>query len=288
MLLRIVHETTYRYARPVELGPHRLMLRALEGHDVQIRSSKLVLEPEYRMRWIRDVFDNSIVIVDFLKPTDQCHVLSELVVEQYNTNPFDFILDNSAAEAPFNYADHELMETAPYRQTLFPDDIGAVREWMRPFLQLDGRAKTLDFLIAINKSFPFYFQYTRREEPGVQSPAQTLRQRNGSCRDFAVLLMEAARQMGLAARFVSGYLCHRTTDPNPDPASNATHAWAEIYLPGPGWKGFDPTSGILAASLHVRVAVARHPNQASPISGSFQGNARDYLGMDVRVDAHVT
>jgi transglutaminase-like putative cysteine protease len=128
------------------------------------------------------------------------------------------------------------------------------------------------------------FTYTRREEPGIRTPAETLSSRSGSCRDFALLFMEAARHMGLAARFVSGYLCS-PEDRKPDVASDATHAWAEIYLPGGGWKGFDPTCGILAAGLHVRVAATRNPAQATPIRGGFIGEASVYRGMEVIVHA---
>lgn len=285
MILQIRHQTIYRYARPVKFGPHRLVIRPLEGHDVQIRSSGLTLAPAHRIRWVHDVFDNSIALVDFLEPSQEMNVISTVKVEQFNINPFDFILDASAMELPFSYSPEETKDVAVYSDMQYPQDRAAIQGWIKPFLNLQGRARTLDFLSSINKSFPLFFQYTRREEPGVQSPAETLRKRAGSCRDFALLLMEAARHLGLAARFVSGYLCHLETEAPPDAASHATHAWTEIYLPGAGWKGFDPTSGILAADLHVRVAVTRTPSQAVPVMGTFSGSSRDFLGMTVTVDA---
>jgi transglutaminase-like putative cysteine protease len=284
MLLQIKHTTLYSYARSVPLGLHRLMLRPVEGHDVQIRSSTLNIQPAHRLRWIHDVFGNSIALVDFTTPADQMNIVSRVVVEQYNTNPFDFVLEPSAIELPFQYDDAEAPDVAPYTQPEFPQDQAVVENFLRPFLSLEGRARTLDFLISLNKSFPLFFQYVRREELGVQSPADTLQRRSGSCRDFTLLLMELVRHLGLAARFVSGYLCH-SGDAAPESAHHATHAWAEIYLPGAGWKGFDPTCGILAADLHVRVASARRPDQASPVIGTFTGNQSDLLNMTVTVDA---
>ena len=148
-----------------------------------------------------------------------------------------------------------------------------------------GVGGTVDFFSALGRSVPLFFQYTRREEPGVQSPGETLKRRAGSCRDFALLFMEAARMLGVAARYVSGYLCRADEEGTIGEASDATHAWAEPYLPGAGWKGFDPTCGILAADYHVRVAVARWPEQAVPVSGAFEGVGADYAGLTVTVDA---
>lgn len=262
------------------------MVRPLEGHDVQIRSSTLKISPTARVRWIHDVFGNSIALADFLEPAAELRVESAVKVEQYNTNPFDFVLDPSAVELPFNYSVNEFPDVAPYLQRQHPEDEELLRHWLRPFLRVNGSARTLDFLIALNKSVPIFFNYRRREEHGVQSPGQTLRYRSGSCRDFALLLMEAARIMGLAARFVSGYMCQSASGVH-QAALGATHAWTEIYLPGAGWKGFDPTCGILAADSHVRVAVTRLPSQAVPVGGSFTGNSVHYRGLQVMVDARV-
>jgi len=286
MYLSIEHQTNYRYARSVELGPHRLLIRPLEGHDVQIRSSSLLIEPGHKVRWIHDIFDNSIALVTFTEPAEQMRIVSRVTVEQYNTNPFDFVLEPSAVQLPFTYAAEEGVDVRAFVQADYPNDEPAVRKWIRPFLDVNGRARTMDFLTSLNKSFPLFFQYVRREELGIQSPGETLHKRSGSCRDFALLFMEAARCMGLAARFVTGYLC-RTGETAPDPAHHSTHAWAQVYLPGAGWKGFDPTCGILAADLHVRTGVTRCPGQASPVSGTFVGQSQDFLGMEITVDAFV-
>jgi transglutaminase-like putative cysteine protease len=211
-------------------------------------------------------------------------VESRVTVEQFNTNPFDFVLDPEAMHLPFLYRREELPDLLPYLQRDHPADEEVLRNWLRPFLKPGGGAVTLDFLTALNQSIPLAFTYTRREEPGVQSPGETLRRRAGSCRDFALLFMEAARHLGLAARFASGYLCE-SGNARFDAASGATHAWAEIYLPGAGWKGFDPTCGLLAADHHVRVAVVRDPRQATPIRGAFTGPASAFLGIEVIVKA---
>lgn len=285
MLLRIEHTTAYEYQAAVRLGTHRLMVRPMEGHNVQVRSSVLEIEPEYRIRWINDVFGNSIALVDFNQPTDRCRIFSGLTVQQYNTNPFNFVLEPYANEVPFQYSPDEAPDLAPFLIRNHPDDEGAIRDWIRPFLNIQGRGRTVDFLNALNRSVPLFFQYARREEPGVQSPGQTLKQRSGSCRDFALLMMEAARFLNLGARFVSGYLCETTTN-RFAAAAAATHAWTEIYLPGAGWKAFDPTCGIMAADLHVAVAVARDPVQAPPVSGTFVGSGQVEHSMTVTVKAH--
>jgi len=285
MLLNIEHSTLYRYRRPVRFGPHRLMIRAIEGHDVQIRQSGLTVEPPGQVRWLRDVYDNSVAVVDQLEPAPQLSIRSTLLVEQYNTNPFDFVLEPQALELPFNYRPEECADAQAFLERGHPADDDALRHWVRPFLGTNGRARTLEFLTALNRSVPLFFQYARREEPGVQSPGETLQRRTGSCRDFALLFMEAARMLGLAARYVSGYLCRSDEAGTIAQASDATHAWTELYLPGAGWRGFDPTCGMLAADSHVRVAVARWPAQAVPVTGTFDGTADDYAGMVVTVDA---
>jgi transglutaminase-like putative cysteine protease len=282
MHISITHRTEYLYSQPVQFGPHRLLVRPLEGHDVQIRSSTLRVAPAYRARWVRDIFDNSVAILDLTEPSDRLLVESAVVVEQFNTNPFDFLVESYARELPFDYLPQDKPDLRHYIQTCHPGDELTIRRWIRPFLDSGGRAVTLDFLTALNRSVPIYFQYFRREETGVQSPGETLGLRAGSCRDFALLLMETARLLGLAARFVTGYLCE-SAGGSLTAATGATHAWTEIYLPGAGWKGFDPTGGVLAADLHVRSGVARLPSQAAPITGSFIGPNEAFSAMNVDV-----
>ncbi len=285
MLLSIAHTTVYQYRRPVRFGPHRLMVRAIEGHDVQIRSSELTMEPPGRIRWVRDVYDNSVALVDFEEPSAQLSIQSGLVVDQFNTNPFDFVLEPTAMELPFRYRDEERADVQPFLDQGHASDNPAMQAWVKPLLSPTGRSQTLDFFIELNRLVSLSFHYERREEIGVQTPAETLDRRNGSCRDLALLFLETARMLGVAARYVSGYLCRTDAEDVIAGRSDSTHAWAELYLPGAGWKGFDPTCGILAADAHVRVAVARLPSQAIPVTGSFAGSASDYAGMNVTVDA---
>ncbi len=284
MLLLIEHSSVYHYARPVELTTHRLMLRPAESHGLQIRSEQLDIAPAHRISWEHDVFYNSVAWVNFLEKSETLRIFSRYTVEQFNINPFDFVMEIYTNELPFDYRGDDVEDLMPYRKQQYPQDVAAIREWVRPFLDSRGKGKTLEFLLALNSATAEQFSYGARAEAGIQTPAETLTLRTGSCRDFAVLFMEAARHMGLAARYVSGYLCSMD-DSKPEFASDATHAWAEIYLPGAGWKGFDPTSGILAAGLHVRVAATRNPLQATPISGSYLGDATMFKGLDAMVNA---
>jgi len=286
MLLQIDHINTYRYVRPVELTAHRLMLRPAESHGLQIRSEKLEIHPAHTLSWEHDVFYNSVAQVNFSQKTEELRIASQYTVQQFNINPFNFVLEIYTNELPFDYQGDDVQDLAPYLTPQYPEDQAVIHDWLRPFLDAKGRGKTLEFLLALNEFIAANFGYGRREEAGIQRPAQTLEQRSGCCRDFALLFMEAARHMGLAARYVSGYLCSVENE-EPEVAANATHAWTEIYLPGGGWIGFDPTCGILAAGLHVRVAATRNPQQATPIRGSYLGEASLFQDMNVSIDARV-
>lgn len=285
VLLRIEHTNIYRYTRPVEWTTHRLMLRPAESHGLQVQSEALEIQPAHRISWEHDVFYNSVAQVNFTEKADELIISSCYTVRQFNINPFDFVMEIYTNELPFEYQGDEVHDLSPYLAQQFPEDMAVVREWCQPFLEWKGHSQTLDFLLTMNSAVAADFRYGRREEPGIQRPARTLELGTGSCRDFALLFMEAARVMGLAARYVSGYLCSMD-DEKREEASDATHAWVEIYLPGAGWKGFDPTCGILAAGLHVRVAATRNPAQATPIRGSYLGEASLFRNMEVTVNAH--
>ncbi len=263
--LRIKHLTEYIFPTSVWLNNHRLLLRPREGHDVRIESSKLSITPAYNIKWQRDVFDNSLAIVSFLEASNKLTIASEVVIQHYELTPYDFVIEDYAVNYPFTYAVDEQVDLVSFQQPIFLNDQNDVNIWLQ---QLDLKGlETFNLLLKLNQSIHHQFRYQMREEAGVQSPSTTLTQRSGSCRDYATLFIEACRCLGLASRFVSGYLHAPATE-----AGNATtHAWVEVYLPGTGWKGFDPTSGEVTSNRHIAVAVARNPESVPPVSGSFVG-----------------
>lgn len=276
--LKIKHLTEYFFSDEVTLLPHRLLIRPREGHDVRIESSILEISPDYRIKWHRDVFDNSLAVVNFLKPANTLTIASEVVIQHYDEAPFNFYIEDYATHYPFSYAQSDWADLAAFQQPIFTQDQWIVSHWLLQFgLQQHTpqqniqpyQRQTFSLLMDLNQAIYQQFRYQIREEAGVQTPAQTIQMRSGSCRDYATLFIEACRYMGLASRFVSGYLHAPATE-----AGNATtHAWAEVYLPGTGWKGFDPTSGLVTGSQHIAVAVARNPEVVPPVAGSFIGPA---------------
>jgi len=278
--LRIQHRTTYRYSEKVQFGPHRIMVRPREGHDIQIERSSLEVSPAHRIQWSQDVYGNNIALIQFTEPASELMIYSDLVLQHLETNPFDFFLEPEAVQYPFSYDPETTLELAGLLHLVYPDDAAAVREWLHQFWYPGQTIDTLALLQKINGSIQYVFAYQVREEAGVQSPAETLKKKSGSCRDFATLFLEACRCLGLASRFVSGYMLSGALG-----ADASTHAWAEVYLPGGGWKGFDPTLGLLPTSQHVPVAVSRHPENAMPVIGSYFGSAQALgIEVDVRVE----
>jgi transglutaminase-like putative cysteine protease len=267
--LRITHLTEYQYGSPVTLLPHRLLLRPREGHDVHIETSKLDIAPAHTIKWHRDVFDNSVAVVSFLEAAARLTIASEVVIQHYEEAPLDFLVADYAVNHPFLYQPDERADLIPFQQPAYPNDQKAIQDWLREFGFGPGPTETYAMLDRLNRAIRATFTYVVREEEGVQPPARTLRERRGSCRDYAALFIEACRDLGLASRFVSGY----SHGPASESANAFTHAWAEVYLPGPGWKGFDPTAGELTGSHHIPVAVARHPEAVPPVAGSFVGPA---------------
>lgn len=254
------------------------MIRPREGHDLQVERFRLNIFPAHELRWIHDFHGNSIAVADFKEPGSELRILVDMDVEQFTENPFNFILSHYAVKYPFQYESNELAILAPYCATR-PSD-GVSPEWVSSFWKPGQEIPSLDLLTSINQKIHSDFHYARRDEEGVQTPADTLRRKSGSCRDFALLFIETCRALGLAARFVSGYVYSPTQAAYADAS---THAWAEVYLPGAGWKGFDPTAGILACDWHVPTAVSALAEMATPVSGTYGGIPSDYLGMTVSV-----
>lgn len=277
--LRIIHSTEYRYTEPVSFGPHRVMMRPREGHDVRIVHGCLDVEPKPTVRWLRDIYDNSIAILTFEDKAKRLRIHGEADIDYLRDTPIECLIDPAARFFPFQYAPEEQVELVPYRLPSYPYDGAALQDWLLS-LYRPGQARpveTFDLLNDLNSHIFKALQYNHREEMGVQTPCETLRRGAGSCRDFAVLMMEAARHWGFGARFVSGYLQMA------EGQHGATHAWTEIYIPGAGWHGFDPTNNKMAGSEHIAVAVAREQEKASPISGSWDGPANAFERMEVSV-----
>lgn len=281
--IRIQHQTTYTYPSSVTLLPHKLMIRPRAGYDIQLDQSELTIRPAHTIKWHRDIYGNSVAIVDFLESTTELSISSDQIISHYESEPLNFLVDEKAVMFPFFFNPSERVDLIPFQTLSFPGDSAIVRDWLQPFWQPGQSIETYGLLDNINQEIVKNFTYKMREEPGVQRPAETLSSRQGSCRDFATLFIEACRYFGLPARFVSGYLhCPETVQ-----GHGSTHAWSEVYLPGAGWKGFDNTSGIVVGEDHIAVAVTRHPEDAPPIAGSFTGeiNSPPTMSLSVIVSA---
>jgi transglutaminase-like putative cysteine protease len=281
-LIQIQHLTRYHYAETVTLLPHTLHLRPREGHDIRVQSSRLQISPGFRIRWKRDVYGNSVAVVEFLQPAEDLVISSEVVVEHYEDEPLEFVLEDSARRYPFQYDPSEQIDLAPYQSAIFPQDQQILKDWIADDCIPGTNADTIALLTSVNTKIANQLEYLMREEPGVQTPARTVSIGKGSCRDFATLFIEICRHCGLASRFISGYVMNDSMTQD----HTATHAWSEVYLPGSGWRGFDSTSGLVVSGDHIAVAVHRHPEAVPPVAGSFVGsvNARPELQVEVRVE----
>jgi len=275
---KIIHHTYYNFTSAVTLGPHSLRLRAREDHELRIESLVLKISPDADVRWHRDVESNSVAIATFSQSTRHLAIESELIIQQYLEQPLDFMVADYAIAYPFDYQPEDRILLAPYMALADTDDAAELARWISQFWRQGEAIQTYTLLQRLTTFIYQNLKYQVREEPGVQSSQRTLSGGTGSCRDFALLFMAVARRLGLAARFVSGYL-HAPLSRDP----GATHAWAEIYLPGAGWKGFDPTTGAIVGTDHIPVAVARLPESVPPVAGSFRGSAGSQLDVGVWV-----
>ncbi|MBC8210493.1 MAG: transglutaminase family protein [Gammaproteobacteria bacterium] len=277
---KILHRTYYNFSAEVELKPHQLRLRPREGHELRIESSNLKITPSASLRWFRDVEDNSVAIASFDSPGRQLLIESEIIIQHFDQSPLDFLVADYAVDYPFFYQTEDSIVLIPYMQVVEQGASKQLAEWIANFWKSGEQIQTYSLLQRLAEHIEQTLRYQLREEPGVQSVQQTLKLGSGSCRDSAYLFMEAARQLGFAARFVSGYL-------NTPPSSvnyGATHAWAEVFLPGAGWKGFDPTIGQVVGTNHIPIAVARLPESVPPVSGAYLGSASATLDVGVWVN----
>ncbi len=278
--LTVSHRTVYRYREPVVLGEHRMMFRPREGHDLRLIRSSLQISPNpANLRWLHDPFDNSVAIATFEGATIELRFESAVTLEHLDSSQPEYLLEHYARTYPFRYTDEDFPNLA---RALCPhSDNAGVAEWALRFLDPAETSGTMTILRAMTRGIQEQLKYTRRVEKGVQSPAETLQTGRGSCRDFAVLMMEATRSLGIAARFVSGYIF--TPDGAGLAGGGAMHAWMQAYLPGAGWIDFDPTNRIIGNRNLIRVAVAWSPEHVLPLWGTFSGPPDSFIAMDVEV-----
>ncbi|MGO9606219.1 MAG: transglutaminase family protein [Candidatus Binataceae bacterium] len=282
--LTIKHVTTYQYRRPVAFGEHRMMLRPQDSHDQNLIDAKLVITPAPRsIRRKRDAYGNHVDIARFAGRARELRFESIVRLDHSYTDVRVLDIEKFARTYPFSYGAEEMPDLVRFVERQFADPDCHVERWTRSFLRKDRPTDTLKFLINLTHGINRTFKHVRRHEKGIQAPLQTLELGSGSCRDLAMLMIEAVRPLGIAARFVSGYLHIPSDDDGGYVGGGNTHAWAQVYLPGPGWIDFDPSNGIIGNRDLVRVAVVGDPRQAIPLHGTFAGSLADYLGMKVEV-----
>lgn len=297
----VVHTTVYRYREAVSFGEHRVMFRPRESHDLRVLATDLHVSPPSSVRLIQDPHSNSVALVQPQQESNELRIECSFTIEHAHSNNLELPLSPSAEFFPFAYSVEERFDLEQYLRPHHDDPNGDLSAWARQFIRTDGPTHTRDMMVAMNQFIRDNFLYQSRDEEGTQSPLQTLQLRSGSCRDFALLMMEALRRLGVATRFVSGYLydpsseasatSHEDTASLTDSdsvdqnvlGSGYTHAWLQAYLPGAGWVPFDPTNNLTGGNQLIRVGVARDPRLAAPVAGVWYGKPNDYLGMTVRV-----
>ena len=277
------HFTQYSYKRPVTFGQHRILFRPRDSFDQRLLDATLTVNPEPAgIRWIHGVFGNCIALVNIGRVSDRLRFESNIRLD--DTPQVDLEIDRKALAYPFSYDEEELPDLACTITRHYEDPEGAVAKWAQQFVGTRSSGRTGHVLMTLCYGIHESFAYARRSAPGTQTPSQTLARRQGTCRDFALLMMEAARSLGFAARFVTGYIYVPDRDGSTVLGGGATHAWCQVYLPGAGWVEFDPTNGIVGNRDLIRVGVARDPSQAIPLSGSYDGEADDFEDLVVQVN----
>ena len=280
--ITIHHRTAYRYRNPVSLGPHRLMLRPRESRDLRLITSEVTLTPDAALTWAQDVFGNSVATASFQTMTDML-VIDSHVELQLNAAAWPvFDIAASALVYPFHYSGDEAIDLGALTIPQYPDPAVRLRDWSRAFVR-GAATDTLSLLKDLCAGVSQWIRYQSREDEGTQSPCETLDRGWGSCRDFAVLFVEAVRSLGFGARLVSGYLYDSGQDVVGSAGAGSTHAWAEVYVPGAGWISFDPANRRVGGFNLIPVAVARDIRQAMPVVGSFVGMSDAFMGMNVEV-----
>ncbi|MGA3400539.1 MAG: transglutaminase family protein [Acetobacteraceae bacterium] len=287
-ILAVLHRTRYRYANPVRFGDHRMMMRPRDSHDLRLIDTGLTISPAAKVRWMHDVFGNSVAVAHFCEPAKELLVESCFTFEHYPLPAAEVTLEEFARAYPFSYDADEIADLGRTSERHYPDPEHRIDAWARRFVEAEAGHDTMAILVAMTEAIKAAFTYNPRDEMGTQDPLVTLDSGTGTCRDYTLFLMEAARSLGFAARFVSGYLYDENLigggSTSEVVGGGATHAWVQIYLPGAGWVEFDPTNALVGGRNLIRVAVTRDPKQAIPLAGSFTGKPDDFLGMDVQVE----
>ena len=278
----ISHVTRYRYRRDVAFGEHRILVRPRESYDQRVLEASLEISPEPKaLRWLQDVFGNAVAIATFDERADELEIRGTAEVEHLPLAAEDIAVEPYAAHYPFTYSAEDMPDLLRSIEREYPDSGRTIDRWARSFLD-EGETGTLALLRRMTEAIHTGFDYEPRYDKGIQNPLDTLTLKSGTCRDYAVLMMEAVRALGLAARFVSGYL-YQPDNERARIGGHSTHAWLRVFLPGSGWIEFDPTNGIVGNRGLIRVAVARDPEQAIPLSGTWLGMKGSHIDMEVDV-----
>lgn len=281
---RIRHLTEYRYDKPVTFGPHRLLLRPRDGHDLRVMETSLKISPTATLRWHFGTFGNSVAVAEFSESASELSIESTLLLRRYPLDRASESHVDRSGPYPVLYSDEERFDLSSMMVMGNGDQFGIVQTWIDSVLPTTFDS-SLAFLRGLSDAINAAFTYSARDELGTQTAASTIQGGAGTCRDFAYLFIEAARARGYAARFVTGYLYDAATDGADGlVGGGATHAWAEAFVPDVGWIEFDPTNRIVGGAALIRVAATRTPEQASPISGSFTTlDGAQFTGMNVEI-----
>src|ERR1700686_1744977 len=283
-VLTVRHVTTYRYKQAVSFGEHRMMLRPRDSYDQKLIEARLDITPApAALRWVHDVFGNCVAIARFSGRATDLRFDSTIRLDHSPSNALEFEIEDYASTYPFSYGSEESPDLLRSIERQYPAPSHEIDRWARQFLRRQGPTGTRELLAAMTHAIKERFTYVSRHEIGTQDPIETLKLGSGSCRDFAVLMMEAVRSLGLAARFVSGYLYVPEHGGGGRVGGGATPALLEVYMPGAGWVEYDPTNGVVGNRDLIRVAVVRDARHAVPLSGTWTGFPSDFLGMDVTV-----
>ena len=285
-ILNVRHKTTYTYKEPVQFGEHRLMCRPRDSHDLRLLDTALVITPPASgIRWMHDVFGNSIAIASFTESSPTLVFESSFRAEHFPAAEREIVVEPYADKLPFSYSAEDTADLGRTKERHYLDPEHKIDTWAKDKLAQTPSGRTLDVLMAMTTGIKQQFKYAARDAEGVQAPLETLSLGTGSCRDFAVFMMEALRSLGLAARFVSGYLYDESLIGAAGGmiGGGATHAWVQVFLPGAGWVEYDPTNALIGGHNLIRVAVARDASQAVPLAGTFTGKADDFVSIGVEV-----